>query len=389
MVTHTWSRCLLLAAGVIAAGCSDAPKPQEKPPPIVTVSLPIEKHVTDHVDFRGQTAAVESVQVRARVGGYLEKVDFKEGDMVKKDQVLFEIDPRPYQTDLDRAQAQVKAREAQKTQAESEYQRTRTLYQKGAASQEDLEKAERTRDLTVAGVAASEANVRVQELNLGFTKVLAPIAGRIDKANVTVGNLVSASLQDATILTNIVTIAPMYVYFEADELTMLRIQQMVREGKLKAHQDQAPEVLLGLGDKGSDFPIHGTIDFVGNQVDPDKGNISVRAVFPNKDLALAPGLFARVRVPLGKPHTALLVSDRALGTNLGQKFLYIVNDENEVVYRPVTLGALHGGLREVTAGLKPGERVIINGLLRVRPGITVEPKTGEMQPQPAGAGATK
>jgi len=173
---------------------------------------------------------------------------------------------------------------------------------------------------------------------------------------------------------------PMYAYFDVDELTALRILRLQLEGKLASREKKPLEVLLGLA-RDSNYPIRGTIDFVGNQVDPSTGTITMRGVFPNKDRALVPGLFAHIRVPLGEPHKALLVNDRALGTNQGQKFLYIVNEKNKVEYRPVTIGARHHGLRDVTDGLKLGERVVINGLLRVRPGVTVEPKSGEMRPE--------
>jgi RND family efflux transporter MFP subunit len=346
----------------------------------VTVAVPVEETVTEHVDFSGETAAIESVEVRARVGGYLVKVLYKEGNEVKKDQVLFEIDPRPYQTERDHAQARVKAAESQVTESESAYRRAVNLDSRGAISKEELEKARRTRDVSAATLAAAQANLQVKQLNLDFTKVLAPIDGRVDKDEVTVGNLVSANLNDATILTNIVRLDPMYVYFDMDELTTLRILQLQQQGKLAPREKKPVEVLLGLG-RDSNYPVRGTIDFVGNQVNSSTGAITVRGVFPNKDRALSPGLFARIRVPLGEPHKALLVNDRALGTNLGQKYLYVVNAKDQVEYRPVTVGALHNGLREVKDGLKPGERVVINGLLRIRPGVTVQPKPGEMRPE--------
>jgi RND family efflux transporter MFP subunit len=332
------------------------------------------------MDFSGKTAAVESVELRARVGGYLQTVQYQEGNEVKKDQVLFGIDPRPYQIDLDRAHARVKAAQAQVAESEAVYQRNARLITSGAISPEELEKSLRTRDVSVAALAAARANVQLQQLNRDFANVLAPIDGRVDKADVKVGDLVSANLNDATILTNIVRMEPMYAYFDVDELTMLRILQLQRQGKLAPREKKPPEVLLGLG-RNANYPVRGTIDFVGNQVNPSKGAITVRGVFPNKDRALVPGLSAHIRVPLGEPHKALLVNDRALGTNLGRKFLYVVNEKNKVEYRPVTIGALHHGLREITGGLKVGERVVINGLLRVRLGVTVEPKSGEMRPE--------
>jgi RND family efflux transporter MFP subunit len=369
----------LLVSLPLFAGCAREPVPAAPGPPVVTVAAPVEQAVTNHVDFTGRTAAVESVQLRARVGGYLQKVDYKEGDEVKKDQTLFGIDRRPYQAEMDQAQSRVKAAQAQLTQASSEYQRNLRLRgTEGAVSPEDVEKSLRTRDVAAASLEAARANVTLKQLNLDFTNVLSPIDGRVDKADTTLGNLVSANLNGATILTNVVRLDPMYAYFDVDELTMLRIVKMIQEGKIPSRQDKAPEVLMGLG-MGTDYPLRGTIDFVSNHINPSTGAIAVRGTFPNKDLLLRPGLFVRVRVPLGGPHPALLVSDRALGTNQGQKFLYVLDDKNKVGYRPVTVGGLHGGLREVVDGLKAGERVVINGLLRVRPGVTVEPKTGEMR----------
>jgi RND family efflux transporter MFP subunit len=346
----------------------------------VTVAVPVEQTVTDHVDFSGKTAAVESVELRARVGGYLQAVQYTEGNEVKKDQVLFRIDPRPYQIELDHAQARVKAAQSQAAESESFYQRSASLMRSNATSAQEVEKARRTRDVSVAALAAARASVQLKQLNRDFANVLAPIDGRVDKADVTVGSLVSANLNDATILTNIVRMEPMYAYFDVDELTALRILRLQLQGKLAPREKKPIEVLLGLS-RDSNYPIRGMIDFVGNQVDPSMGTITVRGVFPNKDRALSPGLLAHIRVPLGEPRKALLVNDRALGTNQGQKFLYVVNEKNIVEYRPVTIGVLHNGLREITNGLKPGERVVINGLLRVRQGVTVAPKSGEMRPE--------
>jgi RND family efflux transporter MFP subunit len=374
---------LVPALLLLAAGCSTAPPPQEPPPPTVTFSLPVQRQVTDPYTFQGKIAAVNSVQLRARSGGYLQKINFKEGDMVKKDQVLFEIDPRPYQAELDRAKAEVKIAEAQVTQTEAEYRRLSRL-RPPDVSQEDQEKAKRDWEVALASLEAKKATVATKQLNLDFTKVLAPIDGRVDKADVTVGNLISALLNDATILTNIVSLDPIYVYFDVDELTVIRIHRLMLEGKVPAVEKKAPEVQLALGD-GKDFAWHGTVDFTGNQMDASKGSFPVRGVFANKDRSLTPGVDVRVRVPLGGPHEALLVSDSALGTNRGQKYLYVLNDKDEVVYRPVTIGGIHDGLREIEKGVKPEERVVINGLLRIRPGLTVHPVKGEMKPDATGA----
>ena len=216
------------------------------------------------------------------------------------------------------------------------------------------------------------------KLDLQYTKVTAPISGRISRYVVTAGNLVQAGDQGGgTLLTTIVSVDPMYAYFDVDEYTALRVRRLVREGKSDSPRDGGFPVSLGLANEEG-HPHRGTINFVDNQVNPRTGTIRVCGVFPNKEQVLLPGLFARVRAPIGRPHKAVLVSDRAIDTDQGQKILYIVNPKNEVVSRPVRLGALHDGLREITDGLKPGERVIVNGLQQVRPGVTVEPKLVDM-----------
>jgi membrane fusion protein, multidrug efflux system len=311
-------------------------------------------------------------------------------------------------------------------------------------SQEELEKAARSRDSAQGELEAAAADLKQQQLNLVYAKVVAPISGRADKANVTVGNLVTANASTATLLTTIVTLQPMYVEFSVDEPTLLRLRQLVGEGKVKPPAEKAPEVFFGVG-RGDDYPYRATVDYISNRVEGSTGTLQVRAVFLDKDqfqwathlilqsfgaqglapagapagpLAqdiaalramafafnldiLRPGLFARIRVPVGDPHPALLVTEQALMTNQGQQYVYVVNDQNEVVYRPVTGGAVDGGLRIITDGLKPGERVIIDGATRVRPGTAVDPKPGQMDAAPGkapdraggkpapGAGATK
>jgi RND family efflux transporter MFP subunit len=215
-------------------------------------------------------------------------------------------------------------------------------------------------------------------LDLDYTKVTAPVSGRVSRYVVTVGNLIQSGDQGGgTLLTTIMSVDPMYAYFDVDEHTVLRVRQLIREGKAKSARDGDWPVWLGVANQAG-YPHGGTINFVDNQVNPRTGTLRLRGVFPNKNEALSPGFFARVRVPVGFPHQALLVSDRALDTDQGQKIVYVVDKDNKVVSRPVRLGALHDGLREITNGLKPGERVIVNGLQQVRPGITVEPKLVDM-----------
>ena len=351
--------------------------PEAAPTP-VTVSRPVERYVTDYADFTARTAAIDSVEVRAHVWGYMDKVNFKEGALVKKGDVLFELDPRPYQAMLNQAKAKVAQDEAQFKYDEAEYQRNANLVRTGAVSRSDLDKTAAARGVDLANIAADKAVVASRQLDLDYTKVLAPVSGRVSRYVVTVGNLIQSGDQNGgTLLTTIVSVDPMYAYFDVDEHTALRVRQLVREGKSDSPRDGGYPVSLGLANEEG-HPHRGTVNFVENQVNPRTGTIRLRGVFLNKEQALLPGLFARVRVPIGRPHKALLVSDRALDTDQGQKVVYIVDKDNQVVSRPVRVSALHDGQREITDGLKPGQRVIVNGLQQVRPGITVEPKLVDM-----------
>jgi RND family efflux transporter MFP subunit len=379
-----WLPAALLALALVAKGCEPAPVPAE--PVEVLVSPPVERAVIDHLDFTGRTQSRDAVQLRARVGGYLQKINFTDGDEVKEGQVLFKIDDRTYRAQRDLAQAEVKLAAAQLKEADAEYRRDLRLRPSGSVSQEEFEKASRARDKAESDLAGAEADLEQAQINLDYTEVKAPFSGRADRAYVTVGNLVSADSSKATELTSIVALEPMYVYFGVDEPTLLLLQQQVREGKLQPAKVKPPDVLLGVG-QGQDHPFRGTIDFFSNRIDPVTGTLSVRGSFPNKDGFLRPGLFARVRVPVGEPHPALLISDTCVGTNQGQKYVYVVDDKNEVVYRPVKLGPLSDGLRVVEDGLKRGERVVVgDGMLRVRPGAVVVPGEGKMVPAVA-AGA--
>jgi len=379
---------LVLSFGLGVAGCSrGSAQPTAPPPPSVTVSRPVERAVTDYADFTARIAAVESVEVRAHVWGYLDKVRFKEGALVNKGDVLFEIDARPYQATLNQAKAKVAQDEAQLTFDEAEYQRNLHLIGARAVSQSDLDKSAAARDVDRANIAADKAIVAARELDLEYTKVIAPVGGRVSRYNVTVGNLVQSGDQNGgTLLTTIVSVDPIYAYFDVDERTVTRVRQLIREGEAKSKSagQTAWPTSLGLAtDVG--FPRQGTINFVDNQVNPKTGTLRVRAVFSNKDDALSPGYFARVRVPTGEPRDALLVSDRALDNDQGQKILYVVNAKNEIVARPIRTGMLHDGLRVIEDGLKAGERVVVNGLQLVRPGMTVEPKLVDM-PTAGGGG---
>jgi RND family efflux transporter MFP subunit len=376
---HLAGAVLVLGSCLGLAGCARPPAetPVEAPPP-VTVSYPVEREVTDYADFTSRTAAVNSVELRARVSGYLDRVNFKEGALVQKGDVLFEIDPRTYQAVLRKAEGDLATVEARLQRLEADLGRARRMIASGAIGQEEYDKIAGDRGEAAAARGAARAAVERTRLDVGFTKVTAPVSGRISRYYVTVGNLVSAGDQTpGTLLTTIVSVDPMYAYFDVDERTVQRVKQLIREGQLRSPDDGEIPVWLGLANEDG-LPHRGTVNFVDNQVNAKTGTLRVRGDFPNKDEALSPGYFARVRVPISAPHRALLISERALDTDQGQKIVYVVDRDNRVSSRPVRLGALHDGLREITDGLKPGERVIVNGLQQVRPGMAVEANLVDM-----------
>jgi RND family efflux transporter MFP subunit len=379
MQRHARALMLILGLSLGATGCVRAPSEASPATPnSVTVSYPVQEYVTDYAEFTARIAAVDSVEIRAHVWGYLQKVNFKEGDLVRKGDILFELDPRPYQALLNQAKAKVAQDKAQLAFDEAEYQRSLQLYQRTAVTRSQLDKAAAARDVDIANIEADKAAVASNELNLDYTKVTAPVSGRASRYNVTVGNLIQSGDQGGgTLLTTIVSVDPMYAYFDVDELTVQRVRQLVREGKLKSSRETAVPVSLALAAEEG-YPRQGTVNFVDNQINAKTGTLRARGVFPNKDESLSAGFFARVRVPIGPAHDALLVTDRALDNDQGQKIVYVVDRDSKVVTRPVRLGALHDGLREVADGLKSGERVIVNGLQQVRPGAAVEPKLVRM-----------
>jgi RND family efflux transporter MFP subunit len=360
-------------------GCARAPSdlPSAAPPP-VAVSYPVEREITDYADFTARTAAVDSVELRARVSGYLDQVNFKEGALVKKGDVLFEIDPRTYEAEVKAAEGTVANTKAALKLAEANLVRARELAPRQTISREEYDTYVAQKEKYAAQLISNKATLERAELNVGFCKVTAPVSGRISRYLVTVGNLVQAGdLTGGTLLTTIVSVDPIYAYFDVDEHTVLRVKQLIREGKAKTPDD--PDIPVWLGLANEDGHRHrGLINFVDNQVNPRTGTLRVRGVFPNKDEALSPGYFGRVRVPIGFPRKTLLASEHALDMDQGQKVVYVVAKDNRVVSRPVRLGAVHDGLREVTDGLIAGERVIVNGLVQVRPGMIVDPKLVDM-----------
>jgi len=366
----------LLGAALTALACARRPELPPPPTPEVTVSLPIEKKIQDYEDFSGRIDAIYYVDIRARVSGYLVKVYFKDGSMVKEGEKLYEIDPRPYQADLDKAKGMVEKYEGQKKYLDTQVERYTKLVAKGAASQQELDSFTGQQAENLGSLAAAKAQVVYAALNLNFCTITAPITGQISRTYIQIGNLVNA---DTTLLTTLVSTDPMYAYFNVEETTYLRIQGLIAKGVIK-RGDKVP-VRMGLADDvDRKFPLHGTLDFFNNQIDPLTGTMTVRGIFNNPNGLLKTGLFARVRVPLGPFHSGLLVAEKAIGTDQGQKFVYVVNDQNKVAYRRITVGQLFDELREVLDGIKPGERIIVNGLQRVRPDVevkfTVKPMPG-------------
>ena len=343
----------------------------------MSVSQPVERYVTDYAIFTGRTAAVDSIEVRARVWGYLDKVNFKEGELVKKGDVLFTIDSRTYESNLKQAEGNLASMEARLKRLDADLVRAKRTIVTGAMSREDYDKSVGDRAEVAASLQSLRTAVDLARLDLAFTKVTAPVSGRVSRALVTPGNLVQSGQNGGTVLTTLVSVDPIYIYFDVDERTVLRVRQLIREGRAKSARETDWHIALGLANEVG-YLHEGTINFVDNQLNPRTGTLRVRGVFPNKDEALSPGFFGRVRVPMGFPHRALLVCDRAIDTDQGQKIVYVVNKDNKVLSRAVQFRALHDGLRAIEEGLKQSDRVLVSGLQQVRPGALVEPTLVDM-----------
>lgn len=368
---------ILLTAATLASGCRADPPPPP-PPPAVTVAAVPERDVTEWDEFTGRLEAVDAVEIRPRVSGYIKGVDFAEGKEVRKGAILFEIDPRPYEADLERAQAGLEQARTGAELAAREVERARKLVDVQAISREEFDSRTSAHAQGVAAVRAAEAAVQTAELNLNWTRVRSPIAGRVSRAEVTAGNLVQAGPPTATLLTTVVSLDPIYAYFEGDEQTYLRYSMLARAGTRPSSRDVRNPIYLGLANEDGLFPHQGYVDFVDNRLNPETGTIRARAVFSNKDRIFTPGLFARIKlVGSGKYHAALVL-DRAIGTDQDKKFVLVLKPDSTVEYRSVEPGRLIDGLRVVTSGLKEGEQIVVNGLQRVRPGMKVTPTVALM-----------
>jgi len=372
--TSTFLRHSLAVAAVLFVAACSKPEAQVGPPPgppPVSVAAAIEREVIDTDEFPGRIEAIESVDVRTRVNGYIQSVSFKPGAQVRKGDVLFVIDPRPFAAEVARAEATVANTRVQLDLARSELSRHEQLLAEQATSRREYDDAAAKVRQLDAQIRANEAALETARLNLGYTRVTAPIDGRVGKAEITVGNLVQGEVPNSPVLTTVVSSQPIYVSFEADEQTYLKYVARARSSGLS--------VAVALADE-TDFPHVGRLEFVDNRIDPKTGTVRMRAILDNRDGRFTPGLFARVRLgDAAAPRKAVLVADRAIGTDQSKRFVLILTDDNKTQYREVRIGRVVDGLRVIDSGLKPGERIVVNGLQRVRPGAPVAPQTVPMQ----------
>ena len=347
--------------------------PQATP---VSVAAVVQSDVSAWDEFSGRLEAVERVDVRSRVAGTIQSVHFREGALVKKGDLLLTIDPAPYAAEVERADAQVAAAQARVTQAKGEQERSQRLWSEQAISKREFDERTNGKGEAEANLRAAQAALQSAQLSLGYTQVRAPVAGRVGKLEVTVGNLVAAG-PGAPVLTTLVSVSPIYASFDADEQVITRaLKDLPANAGARGQIDTIP-VQMGTA-ASTDTPFEGKLQLVDNQVDARSGTVRARAVFDNKDGQLMPGQFARIRMGQATKGTALLINERAVGTDQNKKFVLVVGADNKAVYREVTLGAAVNGLRVVKEGLAANERIVVNGLQRIRPGALVAPQTVEM-----------
>jgi multidrug efflux system membrane fusion protein len=366
---------LAAAAGLLVSACQKSGPGQAgaaPPPAPVTVDQPVLKDVVEWDQYQGRIEAVDSVEVRARVSGYLESVNFKDGAEVKEGDLLFVIDPRPYQAELDRVEADLLQARTRFELASNDMVRAGRLLKAKAISEEEADSRAKAEREAAAAIQSSLASLEMAKLNMEYTGVTAPISGRIGRKMITQGNLVNGDQGQSTLLATIVSMDPIYCYFDVDEGAILKYQKLARDGQQEVLNDGKVRCEVELGNE-TGFPHKGLLDFVDNRVDPDTGTLRVRGVFRNPDRVLQPGFFVRARVPGSAKYSALLIPDEAVGTDQSQKFVFIVDEKNTVQYAPVTLGPLVDGLRVVRAGLHSNDWVVVNGLMTIRPGATVNP----------------
>lgn len=366
-----------LALGVVLPACGPSGKKQSAPPPPrVTVALPIEKEVREYEDLPGRVEAIDKVEIKARVAGYLTKVNFKDGAEVKKGDLLYSIDPREYQADVDSATAALQQAQAKYAQSQSDYERAKQLSKSTVIAKQELE-TQGTAVLEAAGgVRAAQAALARAQLNLEYTEIRAPIDGKIGATNLTEGNLIEVG----DVLASVVSQSPVYVYFEAPERAILKWDKAVKSQSPNTHLTSRLRAQVGLLNEEG-FPQEGKVNFSDNELNAGTGTLQMRAVLDNSDRRLRVGLYARVRISLDLPYKSLLVPERAVGVDQGQRFVYVVNKENKIEYRKVTTGQIYGGMLAITDGLQPDDRVVVEGLLALRSGLVVQPENAPADSQ--------
>jgi RND family efflux transporter MFP subunit len=371
---------LAIGLAVTLSGCSDKPaQPAAAAAAPVTVAQPVKRTVTDWDEFTGRFEAVEEVQVRARVGGFVTSVEFRDGAFVKAGDLLYVIDSRPFEAVAEQAEGQLADARAKAELGKRELDRALTLNLTQAVADSIVDQRRQTLQAADAAISQAEGALKAAQLNIEFTHVLAPIGGRVSRHLVSVGNLVQGSDSGATLLTSIVSLDPIYVYFDMDEATYVRNNRLYFEGKRPSSRDTPNPVEVTL--TGETKPSHdGKMDFVDNRLDLSTGTLRGRAVIPNKDYSILPGQFGRVRLIGSSPYEALLIPDSAIATDQSRKIVFVVKDDDTVEARAVTLGPLDEGLRVIREGLKPEDRVIVDGLQRVRVGAKVSPHAAKAAP---------
>jgi multidrug efflux system membrane fusion protein len=367
---------------VIPSTSSRSSSPANPAPAATPVSVALVEHRQAALwdEFSGRLEAIERVEVRSRVAGAVQEVHFREGALVNQGDRLITIDPAPYAAEVDRADAQVVAAQARLALAKSELDRGQQLWDSRTVSQRDLDQRLNAHREAEANLRAAQAALQSARLNLGYTEVVAPVAGRVGRLEITVGNLVAAG-PGAPVLTTLVSVNPIYASFNADEEVVARALKSLGTGT-KVAESRLDRIPVRMVTATSDDTFEGRLQLIDNQVDAKSGTIRVRAVFDNKDGVLMPGQFARLRMGQAKTEPALMVNERAIGTDQNKRFVLVVSTDNKAEYREVTLGALVDGLRVVTNGLAPGERIIVNGLQRVRPGALIAPERVTMSMRP-------
>lgn len=363
---------LVALAMILVAACGKAPEATQSaaPKPAVSVAEVIKQQVTEWDELTGRLEAPESVEIRPRVSGFIDRVAFHEGALVKKGDLLFQIDPRPFEAQVKRLQAELQQAQATQQRTASEAQRGERLRTNNAISAELADARVSAASEAKSATAAIQAQLDAAKLDLGFTRVTAPIDGRVGSALITAGNLVNAG---EALLTTLVSTDKVYAYFEADERTYLKYRELAREGQ----RGEATPVYLGLSSENG-HPHLGYMNFIDNQVDPRTGTIRGRAVFDNRDGRFTPGLYARLRLVGSATYGAVLIKDVAVGTDLGKKFVLVLEEDGKVAYRAIELGPKLEGLRIVRSGLGEGETIVVNGLQRIRAGNAVEPQSVPM-----------